>query len=378
MKVPFVTSPLCVLMSLALCLQACGEEAAGWTVTSEAGELRVEVLADSIAVPFGMCFLSDHEMLVTDRSTGEILLLNLDDKKKIALKGVPASFTQGDGGALDILPHPEYDQNGWIYFSHAVGDSVASTMAIDRFRLRSDSVVTIQRIFTVQPSFKEPNHYGNRMAFHQGYLYVTMGDRYYHKDSAQSLSNHLGKVLRLTEEGEAEPDNPFIGTPNALPEIWSYGHRNPQGLAIHPDTGALWLNEHGPKGGDELNRIRPGLNYGWPVICYGVDYDDTPIGAGITHQDGMEQPVHYYTPSIAPGGMAIYDGDKFPAWRGNFLIGALAHRHLNRLVLEGNKVIHEERLLGELDMRVRVVKQGPDGYLYLGVDGGNILRIMPE
>ena len=239
-------------------------------------------------------------------------------------------------------------------------------------------IVDRERIFSALPYYKEPNHFGCRLLLNDGYLFITMGERYYLRDSAQTLGNHLGKVLRVFEDGSIPPDNPFVNAKGALPEIWSYGHRNPQGLAINPVTGELWEHEHGPKGGDEINIIRPAVNYGWPVICYGIDYDDKPIGDGITEKEGMEQPLYYYVPSIAPSGMEFYTAETIPQWKGNLFIGAMALKHLNRLVIEGNKVIKEERLLVEKKWRVRCVRQGPEGFLYLGIDNGGIVRIKPK
>ncbi len=358
--------------------QSCREHPKSWIVDSEMGKLRVEVLADSIRVPFGMAFLPSGELLVTDRATGDIILLDGQSGKKIRLKGVPSSLSQGDGGALDVLPHPDYKNNGLIYFSHAIGDTTRSTMAIDRATLQGDSLIQVKRIFTAMPYYEKPNHFGTRMLIKDRYLFFTMGERYFLSYSAQSLDNHLGKTMRLFEDGGIPADNPYVGTENAQPEIWSYGHRNPQGLALHPDTGQLWLHEHGPKGGDEVNIIQPGLNYGWPVVSYGRNYDGTPVGMGLARQKGLEPPIYQYTPSIAPSGMAFYTGEVFPQWKGNLFIGGLALQHLNRLVIEDDKVVHEERLLKELEKRARVVKQGPDGYLYVGVDGGMVLRIVPN
>ncbi|WP_197062636.1 PQQ-dependent sugar dehydrogenase [Muricauda sp. MAR_2010_75] len=345
---------------------------------SEVENFELELVADSIRVPFGMCFLPDKQLLVSNRFSGEIIRVNPGSGTKEILKGVPKSYCQGDGGALDILLHPEFEKNNWLYFAHSIGDSTASTMAIDRGKLMGDSLTQIERIFTAFPFYSSPSHYGTRMAIHNEYLFFTMGDRYDLKDSAQTLSNHLGKVMRIFDDGRIPNNNPFVGKPNAKPEIWSYGHRNPQGLTIHPQTQELWLHEHGPKGGDEVNRIDPGLNYGWPVICHGIDYDDTPIGEGITHKEGMEQPNHLYVPSIAPSGMEFYSGNKFKKWKGNLFIGAMALTHLNRLVLKEGKIIHEERLLKDFNKRIRVVRQGPDGYLYIGVDGGAIYRLIPN
>ncbi|MGX1930555.1 PQQ-dependent sugar dehydrogenase [Flagellimonas sp. 2504JD4-2] len=344
---------------------------------SELLNFELEMVTDGIRVPFGMTFLPNGKMLVTNRFSGEIIQVDIDSGDKKILKGIPKSYSRGDGGALDILLHPDYDTNGWLYFSHSIGDSISSSMAIDRAKLNGDSLMNVQRIFTAFPFYQSPSHYGSRMVLKDGYLFFTMGDRYDLMDSAQTLDNHLGKVMRIFEDGRIPKYNPFVDVEDAKPEIWSLGHRNPQGLTLHPKTGELWLHEHGPKGGDELNLIKSGLNYGWPIICHGIDYDDNPIGDGITHKDGLEQPIHYYTPSIAPSGMVFYHGDKFKAWNGNLFIGAMALTHLNRLVLEDGKVVHEERILEDFGKRIRVVRLGPDGYLYIGVDGGAIYRLRP-
>jgi len=366
-----------ILWLVLLCI-ACRENRPKLVFESEEETFELEMVTDSIRVPFGMCFLPNNNMLVSNRFSGEIMRVDIDSGAKTVLKGIPKSYCQGDGGVLDILPHPDFEKNSWLYFAHSIGDSTASTMTIERGKLKEDSLTQIERVFTALPYYSSPSHYGTRMAFKEGYLFFTMGDRYDLKDSAQTLNNHLGKVMRIYDDGRIPNDNPFVETPNAQPEIWSYGHRNPQGLTIHPQTQELWLHEHGPKGGDEINRIEAGLNYGWPIICYGIDYDDTPIGEGITHKEGMEQPNYYYVPSIAPSGMEFYSGHRFEKWNGNLFIGAMALTHLNRLVLEEGKIVHEERLLQDFGKRVRVVKQGPDGYLYIGVDGGAIYRLTPN
>ena len=366
-----------LLLGPILFSMACNVHNPNPVFNSEAENFELEIIADSIRVPFGMAFLPNNTMLVTNRFAGEIIQVNLDSGKKTMIKGVPQSYCRGDGGALDILVHPEYKKNGWLYFAHSIGDSISSTMAIDRGKLKGDSLIQTERIFAAYPYYSSPSHYGTRMALKDGYLFFTMGDRYDLKDSAQTLNNHLGKVMRIFDDGRVPQDNPFAGNPNVKPEIWSFGHRNPQGLTLHPETKELWLHEHGPKGGDEVNLIEPGRNYGWPIICYGIDYDDTPIGEGITHMEGMEQPLYYYVPSIAPSGMEFYTGKKFKKWNGNLFIGAMALTHINRLVLKEGKVIHEERLLKDFGKRVRVIKQGPDGYLYIGVDGGTIFRLKP-
>ncbi|WP_420600903.1 PQQ-dependent sugar dehydrogenase [Flagellimonas sp.] len=371
----FLTS---LMICFGLIVIGCRHREDAQTYKSEALEFKLEKVTDSIRVPFGMLFLPNGNMLVTDRFSGEIIQVDIDSGEKKRLRGVPKSYSRGDGGALDILTYPNYGKNGWLYFSHSIGDSISSSMAIDRAKLKGDSLINIQRIFTAFPFYKSPSHYGSRMVLKDGYLFFTMGDRYDLKDSAQTLNNHLGKVMRIFDDGRIPQDNPFVDVENAKPEIWSYGHRNPQGLTLHPKTKELWLHEHGPKGGDELNLVKPGLNYGWPIICHGIDYDDTPIGDGITHKEGMEQPVHYYTPSIAPSGMEFYSGDKFKPWKDNLFIGAMALTHLNRLVFKNGEVVHEERLLEDFERRIRVVRQGPDGFIYIGVDGGTIMRLRPH
>lgn len=294
------------------------------------------------------------------------------------LQDVPTVLGKGDGGLLDILVHPNYGTNGWIYFSYTTGDTNSNTMVVDRAKLDGLKLVQRERLFTALPFYKKPLHHGTRLVLNDGFLFFGMGEKTDLADSAQTLSNHLGKILRVHEDGRIPADNPYVNVRNAMPEIWSYGHRNPNGLTLHPTTGELWEHEHGPKGGDEINIIKPKLNYGWPVITFGVNYDDTPVNAGISEKEGMEQPIYYYKPSIAPSGMQFYTSDAIPNWKGNLFIGSMVLTHLNRLVIDDNKVVKEERLLTDKKWRVRSVKQGPDGYLYLGVDGGQILRIIPN
>jgi aldose sugar dehydrogenase len=346
---------------------------------SEGHVLDVEVVSDSISVPFGMAFLPDGNLLVTDRPTARMILVNVDDGTQTPIDGLPPIFASADGGILDVIVHTDFENNHTIYYSYSViREDSTSTMAVDRAQLDGVRIVGRERIFLALPYYKEPNHFGCRLLLNDGYLFITMGERFYLRDSAQTLGNHLGKVLRVFEDGSIPPDNPFVNAKGALPEIWSYGHRNPQGLTVNPATGELWEHEHGPKGGDEINVVRPALNYGWPVICYGVDYDDKPIGDGITEKEGMEQPLYYYVPSIAPSGMEFYTAETIPQWKGNLFMGAMALKHLNRLVIDGNKVIKEERLLVEKKWRVRCVRQGPEGFLYLGIDVGGIVRIKPK
>lgn len=348
-----------------------------FVIESEGSQLKVETVTDSITIPFGMDFLPDGRLLVSDRAIGNMVIVNTETGAKELLQGVPTVKGQGDGGLLDILVHPDYKNNGWIYFSYSEGDTTSNTMVVDRAKLDGLKLVARERIFTALPYYKKPLHHGSRLVLTDGYLYIAMGEKTDLQDSAQTLNNHLGKVLRIYEDGRVPEDNPYVGKPNTKPEVWSYGLRNPNGLTLNPFTGELWEHEHGPMGGDEINIINPTLNYGWPVITYGLNYDSTKVGEGITTKEGMEQPLYYYKPSIAPSGMQFYTSDVIPVWKGNLFIGSMVLRHLNRLVIENNKVIKEERLLTDKNMRVRSVKQGPDGYLYLGVDGGKILRVMP-
>ncbi|MEK6782207.1 MAG: PQQ-dependent sugar dehydrogenase [Bacteroidota bacterium] len=369
-----------IVIFILICLIAsCNTRQKGFfIIESEGTKLKVETVTDSITIPFGMDFLPDGRLLVTDRAIGNMVVVNTETGEKELLQGVPGVVGQGDGGLLDILVHPDYATNGWIYFSYSKGDTTSNTMVVDRAKLDGLKLVQRETLFTALPYYKKPLHHGSRLVLKDGYLFIAMGEKTDLKDSAQRLNNHLGKVLRIKEDGQLPKDNPYVDAPNAKPEVWSYGHRNPNGLALNPATGELWEHEHGPMGGDEVNIIRPTVNYGWPVITYGLNYDSTLVGEGITEKEGMEQPVYYYKPSIAPSGMQFYSSDVIPIWKGNLFIGAMALKHLNRLVIENNKVIKEERLLTDKSWRVRSVKQGPDGYLYIGVDGGKILRIMPN
>jgi aldose sugar dehydrogenase len=341
-------------------------------------------VAAGLKQPVAMTFLPDGRALLVQRQSSQLGLL--DHSGKIAFvefntsienAAQPAAILTGeDAGLLDIALHPNYAQTGWIYLSYSAGERERSTTAIDRFRLRDDRVIDRQRIFTAQAYSEDRFHYGGRMAFANDRLYVSVGDRH-HQDRAQELGNHAGKILRLMDDGSAPPDNPFAGREGALPEIWSYGHRNPQGLVLLPKNGELWEHEHGPRHGDELNLIRKGANYGWPAISYGWQYSGGPIGMGITVQEGLEQPVWVWTPAIAPSGMVFYSGAAFPKWQGNILIGSMAQHCLDRLVLRDGRVVVDERVQVPQAGRVRLVAQGPEGNVYIGNDDGKLLRLMP-
>jgi glucose/arabinose dehydrogenase len=368
------------LICLFSCTPSSGNKKPPVILESKETAFILDTLTTECVVPWGIDFLPDGRMLFTDRKvvSESIRIYDFSDQSVSSICNVPQVYSKGDGGMLDILVHPDYENKPYIYFAYArLLEDSSSTLRVDRAKLDDNCLKDLEKIFEVYPAIRSASHYGGRLQIQDGYLYISMGERYDALDSAQTLNNHFGKILRVHEDGRAPDDNPFVNTPDALPEIWSYGHRNPQGMDIHPLNGKLWVNEHGPQGGDEINLIQKGLNYGWPVITYGEEYGGGPIGEGITEKEGMEQPIYHYTPSIAPSGMTFYDGNAFPAWKGNIFIGALALRHLNRVKLEGNSVVEEERLFMDQKWRVRVIVQGPDDFLYMGVDGGMILRMRP-
>ena len=339
--------------------------------------LRAVAVARGLEHPWGLAFLPDGRMLVTERP-GRLRIVTSDGTVSAPLAGVPKVFASGQGGLLDVALSPSFASDRLVYLSFAEpGDAGAGT-AVARGRLGEAGLERVQVIWRQVPKVGGPNHWGSRLTFaRDGTLYVTTGDRYSERDRAQDLSTTLGKVVRINADGTIPADNPFVKRPGARPEIWSYGHRNLQGAALHPQTGELWTVEHGARGGDELNRPQAGMNYGWPVITYGVDYSGAKIGDG-TAKPGMEQPVYYWDPVIAPSGAAFYSGDAYPGWKGSLFVGSLRPGALVRLTLDGDRVTSEERYLRDVG-RVRDVVQGPDGLLYLLTDesNGRILRVEP-
>ena len=354
---------------------------ASWEYDSQLGRYRVEVVATGVRVPFGMAFLPDSRALVTDRP-GRLWLLDIRTGAMTRVAGVPAVSDSVDGGLLDIEVHPDYARNGWIYLSYSEKTDTGKATVVERARLRDARLVDRQRLFTAYPAVAGDYHFGSRLALKDGYLFITLGERELSALS-QELWTDLGKIVRLYDDGRVPNDNPFVGRPGARPEIWSYGHRNPHGLAFDPQTGELWESEHGPLGGDEINVIKRGLNYGWPTVTFGREYDGGPVGEGLTQAPGMEPPVFHYATSAALTGIAFYTGSAFPQWRNNLFVGAMTPRFLARLVVANGRVEREEKLLLEKKWRVRVVQTGPDGFLYLGVQrasdgtGGVIARIRP-
>ncbi|TVQ14660.1 MAG: PQQ-dependent sugar dehydrogenase [Balneolaceae bacterium] len=344
-------------------------------IRTEVQAFRVEMVLEGIDVPWGLAFLPDGSMLVTQRS-GELYILREGSVEPAIISGVPDVYARGQGGLLDVELHPDYEENGWIYLSYSYPGEGGGHTAIMRARLDGNSLTDQEVLFRGEPLTTGRVHFGSRIRFDADrYMYFTTGDRGEMKN-AQDLTNHSGKTLRLHDDGRIPADNPFVNVPDARPEIFTYGNRNAQGMDVHPETGEIWTHEHGPRGGDELNVMRAGKNYGWPEITYGINYNGTIITED-TARAGMEQPVYYWTPSIAPSGMAFVTGDRYPEWKGNIMVGALAHQHVHRVVLDGNEAVHTERILEQIG-RVREVKMGADGYLYLGVEGTGIVRLIPE
>ncbi|MBX3703192.1 MAG: PQQ-dependent sugar dehydrogenase [Steroidobacteraceae bacterium] len=365
----------CLLLGLAAASALAAE------FETERARVRVVEVAAGLEHPWGLAFLPDGRMLVTERP-GRLRILGSDGSLSAPVAGLPAVHAIGQGGLLDVAADPDFSANRFIYLSYAErrgGETNGTTVA--RARLADDALTGLEVIFRQQPAVESPAHFGGRLVFaRDGRLFLTLGERSarHFIDRAQSLEDHFGKVVRIERDGRVPADNPFAGRADARPEIWSLGHRNPQGAALHPDTGELWSSEHGPRGGDELNVVRAGRNYGWPVITYGVAYSGDPIGIG-THHQGMEQPVYQWTPSIGTSGLAFYTAERIPGWKGSAFVGGLVGRQLARLELDGERVLRVEELFTGLRERIRDVRQGPDGLLYLLTDSpqGRLLRVEP-
>ena len=345
------------------------------------GNLAVETFARGLNRPWGLAFLPDGRLLVTEKG-GRMRVVGKDGQLSQPLQGVPKVFASGQGGLLDVVLDRGFATNSTIYFCFADPVEGGGRTSMARARLVTEGAPRLEEvkiIFRQQGPLSSGNHWGCRIVqMPDDNLFLALGDHFTYRDEAQNLGNHIGKIVRIKPDGSAPPDNPFVGRRGALPEIWSYGHRNVQGAAINLSTGKYWMHEHGPRGGDEINIPAAGKNYGWPVIGYGIDYSGAKIHEG-TVKAGMEQPVKYWVPSIAPSGMAFYSGELFPAWKGNLFVGALASQLLVRLEVDGDRVVKEERLLGDLRERIRDVRSGPDGALWLLTDtsNGRVLRVVP-
>ena len=377
MRVQLVRSIHVLLMCMAACLPTWAQEGTP-VFKSEKHAFRVATLVTGLENPWSIAFLPDGRMLVTERA-GRLRLVSHDFKlNPKPIDGLPEVVPQGQGGLFDVVLHPQYAQNGWIYWAYNAPGPGGWGTALARGKLQDHRMTEVQVLFSMQPKTRSGLHFGGRIVFDQaGLLYLTLGDRG-DKDRAQKLGDHAGSVIRLHDDGRVPANNPFVNRAGALAEKWTLGNRNMQGAALHPQTGELWTHEHGPQGGDEVNVMRSGINYGWPVITYGVNYGlGTKIGEGQV-KAGLEQPLHVWVPSIAPSGMAFVSGSQFPQWQGNLLVGALNGQTLVRLTLEGEKVLGEERLL-QGRSRLRDVRMGPDGFVYLLTDEakGALLRLEP-
>lgn len=344
-------------------------------VQSEKMDFYIDTLYTALENPWSLAWLPDGRLLVTER-TGKILVFKDDHYTGELLANVPAIFAQGQGGLFDIKLHPDYAENGWVYLIYAKPINGGAGTTLTRAKLEGNDLVNIEELFVSQPATNAALHFGGRIAFDDArYIYFSSGERGT-KENAQNIGNDLGKVHRLHDDGRVPDDNPFVSIPNARPSIWSYGHRNPQGLVYDQASGILWETEHGPKGGDELNSIERGKNYGWPVITYGIDYDGSIISEQ-TEKEGMEQPVHYWTPSIATCGLELVSSARYPNWKGNLIVGALAQQHIARVELDGINYAGEEKLLERLG-RIRQIGQSPEGLLYIvAEEPGALYKIVP-
>ena len=337
---------------------------------------KLEVVAADIANPWGMVWLPDGSMLVTEKSGA---LYHIKNGSKTEVTNVPKIYSRGQGGLLDIALHPNYAKIGWIYMTFASdeGEGTGGNTKLIRAKLLDGSLTQIESLYKATPNTTKGQHFGSRIAFdNDGYLYFSVGDRGDHFVNPQDIKRDGGKIYRLNDDGSIPKDNPFVGQAGAKEAVFTYGNRNPQGMAKNPITGEIWAHEHGPKGGDEINIIKKGANYGWPLVTYGIDYDGTTISKE-SEKTGIEKPIYYWVPSIAPSGMAFVTSDKYPDWKGSLVVGSLKFEYLELLKLKGNEVIERQKIATGVG-RVRNVAQGPDGYIYMGVEGKGIVKIIPN
>ncbi len=356
---------------------SCGQNPKNQATTPQKEPFSALLLFDEMQIPWGMTFLPDGSLLVTEKS-GKLYHLKGDSKTVIS--NTPKVYTRGQGGLLDVALHPNYENNGWIYLSYASedGKEKGGHTALMRAKLKGTSLIDNELLYKARPNTTKGQHFGSRIAFdNDGYLYLSIGERGARDENPQDITRDGGKIYRFNDDGSIPKDNPFFNEKSAKKAIYSYGHRNPQGLIKHPKTGEIWDHEHGPRGGDEINIIRAGANYGWPVVTYGINYSGTEITDKKT-MDGIEDPIHYWVPSIAPSGMAFITTDNYgSAWNGSLLVGSLAFQYLERLEMEGTKVSKREKLMEGLG-RVRDVREGPDGFIYVAVEGKGIYKLVPN
>ena len=369
------------LFLVMIVFSACTQAQEASVVRSEKEDFQLVTIADDLNHPWSLAFLPDGHYLVSER--GGTLWRIAPDGRKVEISGVPEVYHRGQGGLLDIVPAPDFKTSGLLYFSYAAADEkeLANTeVAHAKLNLMQNRLTDVTVIFRANPKVSGSNHWGSRLLFGpDGLLYITLGERFSYKKEAQNPHNHLGTIIRVHPDGRIPANNPFADGQDGDPKVFTYGNRNVQGIALRPDTDQIWFHEHGPKGGDEVNILKAGANYGWPAVTYGISYVGWKISDKTT-APGIEDPVLHWTPSIAPSGMAFYTGDKFPAWQGNVFVGALAHTHLRRLELHDNTVVHQEVLLEDRGTRIRDVRTGPDGFIYVLTDqlDGELLRLEPR
>lgn len=375
-KKQMMKRPLILIILFTLFNCNAQENSNDFVLQPEVMNYTFETVASDIAVPWGMTWLPDGAMLVTERSG---VIYHIKDKTKTEIKNVPKVVVRGQGGLLDIATHPDYANNGWIYITYSSdeGEEKGAHTQLIRAKLEGQSLVQIQTLYKATPNTTKGHHFGSRIAFdNDGFLYFTVGDRGNHPENPQDIHRDGGKVYRLHDDGKIPMDNPFVDVKDAKTAVYSYGHRNPQGMAMHPVSNKIWLHEHGPKGGDEINIVKKAANYGWPVITYGIDYNGSII-SNLTEKEGMQQPIFYWKPSIAPSGMAFVSSDIYPDWKGHLLVGSLKFQYLELVKLEGEHVIDRQKIADGIG-RLRDVRQGPDGYIYMAVEGKGIIKIIPK
>jgi glucose/arabinose dehydrogenase len=356
---------------------SCAQDAENEVDTPEKVPFTAELLIDEIQVPWGMAFLPDGSMLITEIS-GD--LIHFKDGKKTMVSNAPEVYKRGQGGLLDVALHPDYENNGWVYisFSSEEGEGKGGHTKLIRAKLNNNALTDVEDLYKATPNTTKGQHFGSRIQFdNEGYLYLTIGERGARDENPQDITRDGGKVYRFNDDGSIPDDNPFVDKEGAKKAIYSYGHRNPQGMDKHPETGEIWIHEHGPRGGDEINVIEAGANYGWPEVTYGINYSGTEI-TDKTEMEGMTQPIHYWVPSIAPSGMAFVTTDTYGSdWKGSLLVGSLKFQYMEHLAMDGKKVVKREKLMDGMG-RVRSIKEGPDNLIYVGVEGKGIYKLVPK